>query len=431
MTELTRSDLSVPTLEHRAARLANSLDDIVILGGGLASLFAALKLSPRPVTIVTAGPIGRGAADAWIEGGVHVALERALSPERLLAETLAAGCGLALPAMASLMAREAPGRIADLERLGVPVRDDALTGAAIMATLADAVRCTPSIRVIEGFVGESLILEGKTVRGIQARGVHGLAIGTVAFPAHAVVLASGGIGQLYTDTINPLEAQGQGLGMAARAGAILADGEFVAFRPASGATEQFHMGGVLTDARGRTSLDGLWAIGEVAATGVHGAGFIEVNALLEALVFSARAAADIQALMPAHRTNRWSPRADEASLDLTLAPETDTVAEARRLMTAAAGPERDADGLADALVRLTDLARRARHANVRALLAAARLVVAAAWRRPHSIGAHRRRDGELVAPSLATRQYLTLSDCDRAADEANALISARPRWAVA
>lgn len=432
MTELSRSD-AAELPDHRAARLPSGLDDVVILGGGLAGLFAALKLAPRPVTLVSAGPIGQGAAEAWIEGGVAVALHRALDPTRHLAETLAAGHGLAVKPMAALMAHDAPARIADLERLGVPVADDQLTGAAIMATLAQVVRRTPSIRVIEGFVGESLIVDGKTVRGIQARGMQGLAIGTVAFPAHAVVLASGGIGQLYTNTINALEAQGQGLGMAAGAGAILADCEFVAFRPGKDGTEQFHMGGVLTDARGRTSLDGLWAIGEVAATGVHGAGFIEVNALLEALVFAARAASDIQALLPAHRMNPWSPRADEPTLDLTVTPELELVSETRRLMSHAVGPERVGDELDIALVRLGDLARRARHPNARALIGAARAVVTAALLRTTSLGAHvRLEDGGLAVTGAApARRYLTATDCDAVLDAARGRIAARRPRAVA
>ena len=228
------------------------------------------------------------------------------------------------------------------------------------------------------------------------------------FPARSVLLSSGGVGHLYAVTTNPWEACGQGVGMAARAGAIIADPEFVQFHPtainigkdpAPLATEalrgdgahllnaaghrfmldihpdgelaprdivsrgvfaevqagrgafldctkavgkhfpemfptvyasciaagidpvtqpipvvpavHYHMGGVLTDAEGRTSIDGLWAAGEVTSTGVHGANRLASNSLLEAVVFAARIAENIKGTLPTPQLTEWGDNAGE------------------------------------------------------------------------------------------------------------------------
>ena len=149
------------------------------------------------------------------------------------------------------MAREAPERIRDLLGFGVPfdkdlegrltvgreaahsarrivhVRGDQ-AGRAIMAALVAAVRKTPRIRVLEGYVAEDLITEGGRVTGVVARDRDGR---LANIPARAIVLASGGLGHLFAVTTNPIEARGQGLAIAARAGAVIADPEFVQFHP--------------------------------------------------------------------------------------------------------------------------------------------------------------------------------------------------------
>ena len=114
------------------------------------------------------------------------------------------------------------------ERRIVHVRGD-MAGAAIMHALVDTVRKTPSIRLLEGYIGETLLTDGKRVTGIVARPTEGGS--PVTFPARAIVLATGGIGHLYAVTTNPPESEGAGLGMAARAGAMIADPEFVQFHP--------------------------------------------------------------------------------------------------------------------------------------------------------------------------------------------------------
>ncbi|MES2197712.1 MAG: L-aspartate oxidase [Pseudomonadota bacterium] len=234
--------------------LTRSTDDVVIVGAGLAGLFCALKLAPRPVTVVSAAPLGQGASTAWAQGGIAAAVAEGDSAEAHAADTIAAGAGLVDERIALGLAREADARIHDLLHYGVPfdrdlagklavgreaahsarrivhVRGD-MAGMAIMTALIDAVRRTPSIRVIEGFAAEALAMEDGAVSGLQLRQVGDVTARPATIASRAVVLATGGIGHLYAVTTNPAEASGLGLAIAARAGAVIADPEFLQFHP--------------------------------------------------------------------------------------------------------------------------------------------------------------------------------------------------------
>jgi L-aspartate oxidase len=494
---------------------------ILVVGSGIAGLIAALELSRKhAVTLVTKARL-EDSNTRFAQGGIAAAMFSDDSVAEHIADTLRAGAGLCDPQAVEVLCSEGPARIRDLISLGVVFdqRNGELargleaahtrarvlhaggdsTGLAIELALARAVRAA-GIPVMEHTFACDLILRDQRVAGLQvlspAGALHEL-------HADAVILASGGAGQLYLHTTNPPVATGDGLAMALRAGAQLADLEFYQFHPtalagpdtfliseavrgdgailldangrrfmqhihagaelaprdvvARGIARQmaaqngqpvmldatglgaeflalrfptidaacrargldwsktpipvtpaahYWMGGVRTDIWGRTSLPGLFAVGEVACNGVHGANRLASNSLLDSLVFAWRCTElllreNVTEVAPAVFLPS-STGQKEAPSTLSLSPHfsengsepVDRLA-LKTLLWNAAGIERTASSL-EACSRQLDQWRGGGNTmhdlETANLLTLARALVAAALARRESRGAHFRED---------------------------------------
>jgi len=223
---------------------------VVVIGAGIAGLMTALELAPRPVVVLSKGRLGAEGSTLWAQGGLAAAFGAGDSPALHAADTLKAGDGVCNPAIVDQFARAAPAAILRLARLGVRFNRDADRGFALgleaahgqarivhaggdgagrelMRALIAAARATPSIEIAEGFEARRLIVDENTVCGVLAVGPAGPAL----FAASRIVIATGGIGGFFEESTNPLGSFGQGVALAARAGAALADMEFVQFHP--------------------------------------------------------------------------------------------------------------------------------------------------------------------------------------------------------
>ena len=246
--------------------------DAVVVGSGVAGLMAALRLAPRRVTLVTKTALERGGSSSWAQGGVAAAMDASDSPAEHAHDTLAAGAGICDEEAVDVLTREGPERIRELIELGARFdrrRDGSLalgregahgrrrilhaggdaTGAEMVRALVEAVRRAEHVTVVERAFVHDLVLAGdegssrfdspkhdvgyrdvpdRCLAGVLARHDDGR---TVWHRAPAVVLATGGFGQVFARTTNPPAVTGDGLALAARAGARLADLEFVQFHP--------------------------------------------------------------------------------------------------------------------------------------------------------------------------------------------------------
>jgi len=492
--------------------------DFLIVGAGIAGLRAAIGLAAdgASVLVLTKEALGESNTN-YAQGGIAVAMSGEEDVALHLDDTVNAGDGLVNREAARVLVEEGPLRVEELLRWGTNfdreggrlmlTREGAhsrnrilhahgdATGAEIGRSLLRHARSIPKITLVEWTTTVELIVEGGAVTGAVLLSRDG-EVSVVR--ARAVLLASGGAGQVYSDTTNPAVATGDGIAMAWRAGAEIADMEFYQFHPTAlylpgvqrfllsealrgeGAylrnaagerfMERYHpqlelaprdvvaraitregigpgsevlpvfldmrhvtnidpttrfpgissflaehgldlrrdlipvrpaahylMGGVRTDVHGRTSLPRLYAAGEAACTGVHGANRLASNSLLEGLVFGARAAEAMQG-------TEHSAQSSELSADAKRVPDhepsdfSEPLRKLQQLMWNRAGLLRDASGLRAAHEELRGIAKEIpvtsdrQGIEMRNLHNVAELIVASAMAREESRGAHYRND---------------------------------------
>jgi L-aspartate oxidase len=446
--------------------------DVVVVGSGIAGLTTALQARESGSVMVVTKDILSAGSTQWAQGGIAAALGPGDTPEQHLRDTLVAGAGLCDEEAVRVLVTEGPAAVRELIALGTQfdhtaagelsltregghLRDriahaggDA-TGAEIQRALVAAVAAAPDIEVIEHALVIDLIPGADG--GIAGVTLHvmgeGQRDGVGAVHCRAVVLASGGLGQVYSATTNPSVATGDGMALALRAGAVLRDLEFVQFHPTvmwlgEGSTGQqpliseavrgegaflvddagvrfmngqheladlaprdvvakaimrrmhetgrphvwldarhfgaakwegrfptilatcrghgidpvtelvpvapachYASGGVSTDLSGQSSVPGLFACGEVACSGVHGANRLASNSLLEGLVFSRRIALRLHEGLP----SRQDPVEDSRSPGLV---DGGVRRELQDVMTERGGVLRSREGLAVGEVEL-------------------------------------------------------------------------------
>jgi len=225
-----------------------------VVGAGVAGLTTALELpSDADVVVLCKTAIGSGAATAWAQGGIAAALGTDDAPALHAADTMRASAGIADAHAVDILAGEAPERIDALRSLGarfdatlgleaghghrriVKAGGDA-TGAEVLRTLVAAARARPNVRVIEYAHADDVALDDGRACGVYA---HDVRTGEAfVVRSGAIVLASGGCGHLFRYTTNPAEATGDGIAIAARAGSVMADMEFVQFHPTALAVDR-------------------------------------------------------------------------------------------------------------------------------------------------------------------------------------------------
>ena len=231
--------------------------DVVVIGSGVSGATAALAAAPAQVVVVSKTALV-GGSTPLAQGGVAAPVGEEDSPERHAADTMAVGAGLNDERAVRVLTAEAADRIAGLLAAGARFDRDASgklmlgreaghsvhrilhaggdgTGAEIARALAAALRSAPHVTCLEDTFAADLVVSAGRVVGVTARGAGGEPI---LLAAAAVIVATGGIGRVYANTSNPVEVTGDGLAMAGRAGARLADLELSSsIRPLSPGAE--------------------------------------------------------------------------------------------------------------------------------------------------------------------------------------------------
>jgi L-aspartate oxidase len=478
----------------------------LVVGSGVAGLHTAWRASQQGEVLLLTKRSLFDSATAYAQGGIAAALGAGDSPELHRQDTLAAGAALCDAAAVQVLVEEGPARVRELQTAGADFdlepggrlklgREAAhstnrivhahgdQTGAEVARTLVARVRDSKKVRVVE----RARVLDLIVVRG-QCAGVRASVAGRATdIVADATVLATGGCGQIYRHTTNPVVATGDGYAIAHRAGVTLADMEFVQFHPTALDTHEnplaliseavrgegailvdergvrfmvkrhrlaelaprdvvaraifaeqkkgrvyldarrlgpkfvdrfpgifalcqargidprhdlipvtpaahYMMGGVVTDLCGRSSMSRLYAVGEVARTGVHGANRLASNSLLEGLVFAERVARDLANVErlrsePVRRAWKVPPFTDRGAAQVA-------ADEIRAVMWSHAGISRTAKDLRTARDRLAEIEKRLPSGATEELNMSqtAQLVVEAALRRRESRGGHYRSD---------------------------------------
>jgi len=480
---------------------------VLVVGSGVAGLFTAWRCAAQgPVMLLTKRTL-RDSNTMWAQGGIAAALGAGDSPELHRRDTLAAGAALCDVDAVDVLVNEGPDRVRELVEAGarfdltaaggfklgkeaahsrrriVHAQGDQ-TGAEVSRTLIERVQASPNVQVLEtARVLDLIVVDGRCI-GVRAA-VEGRAVEVYA---QAVVMATGGLGQVFRHSTNPVVATGDGFAIAHRAGARMQDMEFVQFHPTALATAEnplalvseavrgegailldgagrrfmpgkhkdaelaprdivareifraqersgtvhldaraitdfdtrfpgifalcsargvdprqdlipvtpaahYMMGGIVTDLDGRTTLPGMYACGEVACTGVHGANRLASNSLLEGLVFAERVSRDVAGLQGHGIADPALQQWDVPVLHDRGAAQ--VAADAIRTVTwKHAGIDRTARGLRTAAAELQTIEARLPEGATEELnmVQVARMIVQAALLRKESRGGHFRSD---------------------------------------